>query len=98
MPTGTILPEISDGSKLTEPELHISNPVMSETWGSGLTVIVKVKESPTLDTPPFVNVGVTVMEDISGSDVVFCAVNKFIIPFPSSVWVNPILSPEATHS
>ena len=58
MPTGTILPEMSDGSKLTEPELHISNPVMSETWGSGLTVIVIENWSPS--QPVSESVGVTI--------------------------------------
>ena len=33
--------------------------------------MVKVKGSPTLDTPPFVKVGVTVIDDINGSDVIF---------------------------
>ena len=59
---------------------------------------MKVKGSPSLETPPLVKVGVTVIEVIKGSEVKLSAVNPLIKPEPSSVWSRPILSPVATHS
>ena len=78
--------------------LHKSKESTGSTWAVGFTVIVKVKGSPSLETPPFVKVGVTVIEVIKGSEVILSAVNPLIKPEPSSVWSRPISSPVATHS
>ena len=59
---------------------------------------MKDKGSPTFDTPPLVNVGITVTVATKDSGVIFWAINKLITPLPSSVWVKLILSPTTDHS
>ena len=51
---------------------------MSLTCAEGLTVIVNETESPSLVTPPFSNIGVTVIVATIGSVVILVAV-KFLI-------------------
>jgi hypothetical protein len=57
----------------------------------GLTVIVKLVEAPGHDTPPLVNVGVTVINPEIGAVVALVAVNEGIpVELPPLLAASPI--------
>ena len=54
----------------------------SFTCAVGLTIIVKLSVGPEQLVPPFVNVGVMVIEAVTGEVPVFIAVKAAILPVP----------------
>jgi hypothetical protein len=75
--------------------IGVDDEALHNTWlataftvAVGLTVMVNVLDVPTQLTPPFINVGVTVMVAITGAVVTLVAMNVGILPAPAAA--NPI--------
>ena len=71
-----------------EDALHKTWLATAFTVAVGFTVMVNVLAVPTQLTPPFINVGVTVMVAITGAVVTLVAINVGILPAPAAA--NPI--------
>jgi hypothetical protein len=62
---------------------QMGSGVLSAITGAGFTVIVKISGGPVQETPPIVNVGVTVTVAITGALVLLTVVNAAkLLPAP----------------
>lgn len=75
--------------------IAVDDDALHNTWFAtaftvavGLTVMVNVLTVPTQLTPPFINVGVTIIVAITGVKPTFVAINVGILPAPAAA--NPI--------
>jgi hypothetical protein len=76
---------------LSVPPTHKGPELVATVAGIGFTVIVKLVEAPGHDTPPFVNVGVTVIIPEIGAFVTLVAVNAGIpVALPPLLAARPI--------
>jgi hypothetical protein len=71
--------------------IGVDDEALHNTWlataftvAVGLTVMLNVLEVPTQLTPPFINVGVTVIVAITGAVVILVAMNVGILPAPAA--------------